>query len=223
MEQKFYKKYKITSLKFWQNYWEYYKLHTIAVLFVVILTAVGVRSCMNKVDIDLNVMYVGEYLMPMPEKLEAMLKESVKDVDGDGKVTINISNDAYSGGKDVEAGVAIFNKIDAELMAGDPFILMTDEVYIGRFENTSALQPIEDIIEGKDIPEENIKRDSKTGAAIAVDVSNMPIGMEVGALTGKKIYVGIKVLPKDKMDNEKYVELFEESKNALGKMLEYEK
>lgn len=221
MEQKFYKKYKINSIKFWQNFWEYYKLHTIAVLFVVILTAVGVRSCINRVDTDLQIYHVGEYLIPLPEKIEAVLSETVKDIDGDGKVTINISNEAYSDGKDLQAGVAIFNRIDAELMSGNPFILMTDEVYIKRFENNSALQPIDDIIEGKDIPEENIKRDTLTGKAIAVDVANMPIGREVGSLDGKKMYVGIKVLPKSKMDNEKYLELYEETRKAFEKMLEH--
>ena len=55
-------------------------------------------------------------------------------VDGDGKVTVNVSNEAYSDGKDLQTGVVIFNKIDAELMSGDPFVLMTDEVYIERFE-----------------------------------------------------------------------------------------
>lgn len=223
MEQKFYKKYKLTSLKFWQNFWEYYKLHTIAIIFVLVFLTVGIRSCVTRVDVDLKIFYVGEYLIPLPEKLETILSETVSDVDGDGRVTIDISNDAFSNGKDIEAAVAIFNRIDAELMSGNPFILMTDEKYIGRFEHNSALSPIEDIIEGKNIPEENIKRDPKTGAAIAVDVASMPIGKEVGSLTGKKMYVGVKVLPKDKMNNEKYVKLYEETINAVEKMLEYKK
>ena len=49
----------------------------------------------------------------------------------------------------------------------------------------------------------------------------MPVGMAVGSLEGKKMYAGIKVLPKDKMDKEKYLGLYEESKNALEIMLKY--
>lgn len=219
MEKKFYKEYKITQWKFWQNFWEYYKVHMLFAVMITAMVAVGVKSCVNRVDNDLTVTYFGENAMLTPAKFETYLDEWSEDIDGDGQVTVEISNNPFGKGENAETTTAFLQKIDADLIAGDPFILMTDEVFINRFVNMRSLQPLDEILEGIDIPEEYVKRDAESNAIVAIDITGLPAGDIVGIMPGTKMYMGMKVLPYSKMDNENYMALHNQVVKIIRNML----
>lgn len=221
MEKKFYKEYKITQWKFWQNFWEYYKVHMLFAAMIIFMVVIGVRSCANRVDNDLSITYFGENAMLTPAKLEMHLEKWSEDIDGDGQVTINILNQPFGTGENAETITALLSRIDAELVAGDPFILMTDGQFINRFVNMHALQPLDEIIDGIEIPEEYVKRDADTNAIVAIDLTELPVGDVVGITSGTKIYMGMKVLPYSKMDDENYMALHNQVVKIIRNMLEY--
>lgn len=221
MEQKFYKTYKITQLKFWQNFWDYYKLHVFLVLLVAGMLVVGVRSCINRVENDLNITCLCGSEAISPETLEESVKGWAKDLDGDGEVTIEVFNTSILETDTVDMAVTVLNRIDAELIAGDPFILIADDEYIGRFVKMGALQPLEEITDGIDLSEENVLRDPVTNEIVAVDISTMPANEITGNLAGGKMYISMKVMPENKEDNEKYLGMHKQSLEILRKMLEY--
>ena len=45
--------------KLFENYWYYYKIHTIAGIFILILLIYSIVECANKVDPDATVSYIG--------------------------------------------------------------------------------------------------------------------------------------------------------------------
>ncbi len=222
MEKKFYNEYKVTQLKFWQNFWEYYKVHVLFAILVIAMVVIGVKSCTGRVENDLSITYFGENAMLTPAKFEIYLDEWSEDVDGDGQATVHITNSPFGAGETGETVTAFLSRIDASLIAGDPFILMTDETYIDRFVNMGALQPLGEIMKGIDIPEEYVKRDANTGEIVAIDLTDLPIGDIVGITSGTKIYMGMKVLPNNKKNNEDYMALHNQVTKIIRNMLEYE-
>ena len=219
MEKKFYKVYKITELKFWQNFWDYYKVHMLFIVMIAAVVAVGVKSCANRVDNDISATYFGEKAMVSEEKLKDYLAGQSEDIDGDGQVTVEISNYPFGEGEDTQTVATVLQKIDADLVAGDPFILMTDEVFINRFVNMQALYELDEVVQGRDIPEQYLKRDGQTNKVVAIDITDMPAGKIVGVIPGKRMYIGMKVLPYSQMDNEKYMALHNQVIKIIKNMI----
>ncbi len=222
MEKKFYEEYKWTQMKFWQNFWDYYKVHMLFAMIVLAIVVVGVKSCAGRINNDTTITYFGENAMLTPAKFEKYLDEWSEDIDGDGQVTVRISNNPFGTGENAETTTAFLQKIDAELIAGDPFILMTDEMFINRFVNMHALQPLDEIIDEIEIPEEYVKRDADTNAIVAIDITDMPVGDVVGITSGTRMYMGMKVLPYREMDNEKYMALHNQIVKIIKNMLAME-
>ena len=220
MEQKFYKTYKITQLKFWQNFWEYYKIHMFLIVLCAALLIVGVRSCANRITPDLYITYIGGMELFSSQKTDEFLKDKINDIDSDGENVIVISMHALAEDELLEETVMILNRIDAELIAGDPFILAADDEFIYRFVNMSALQPITEIAKEFDVAEENVLRDPNSSEIVAIDISEMPISEQIGAIKGEKLYIGMKVLPYSKMYNEKYMTRHNQTLYAIKALLE---
>ena len=221
MEQKFYKVYKITQWKFWQNFWNYYKIHMLLVLLCAALLIVGIRSCANRITPDLNLTYIGEMELFSAEKTEELLKDKINDIDSDGENVIAISMNSIPEDELMDTTVMTLNRIDADLIAGDPFILVADNEFVHRFVNMSALQPITEISKEFNVAEENVLRDPKSNEIVAIDISTMPVSEYIGAISGEKIYVGMKVLPYSKMDSDKYMMRHNQTLDAIRAMLEY--
>lgn len=221
MEKKFYEEYKWTQLKFWQNFWDYYKLHLFFVLLVVVMLVVGVRSCMNRVENDIKVTCLCGTEAIDPEKLGTAIEKMAKDLDDDGKVRVEIFNNSILATDTMDMAVTVLNRIDADFIAGDSFILIADREYIGRFVNMGALQPLDKIIDGLDISEEYVLRDKVTNEIVAIDISTMPAGVITGDLSGDKMYVSMKVMPDSKADDEKYLKMHNQVSDVVRKILEY--
>ncbi len=221
MEKKFYEEYKWTEVKFWQNFWDYYKLHIFIVVLAVAMLVVGVRSCLNRVEYDIKVTCICGTEAIDPQKLGTSVEKMTKDLDGDGKVRVEIFNNSILATDTMDMAVTVLNRIDADFIAGDSFILIADEEYIGRFVNMGALQPLEKIIDGLEIPEENVLRDTVTNEIVAVDISKMPASEITGDFSGGKMYLSMKVLPDSKADNEKYLKMHNQVSEVIRKILEY--
>lgn len=221
MERQFYKTYKITQLKFWQNFWDYYKLHTFFVLLVIVMMVIGVKSCMNKVENDLKITCICGSESISSEKLEETVSGWAKDLDGDGRVTVDIFNNSILGTDTMDMAVTVLNRIDADFIAGEPFILIADDEYIGRFVNMGALQQLEEVTYGLDLQDEDVIRDTVTNKIVAINLSKMPISESIGNLSGNNMYISMKVMPESKADDEDYLKMHNHVTDIIRKMLEY--
>ena len=222
MEKKFYEEYKWTEWKFWQNFWDYYKIHMLVIVIIAFMAFIGIKSCMNRVENDLSIIYMGEKVMLSPAKLEIYLDGQVEDMDGDGQILVNIENNPVDMDENADTVTVMLTRVDAEILGGDPFILMTDGDFVERFVKMSGLQSIEEIVKDLNIPEEYLKRDPVSGEATAVNITELPIGRIAGIHSGEEMYLSMKIMPYSKEKNEDYVKRHNQAMAVIRYMLAYD-
>ena len=77
-----------------QNFWFYYKVHTISIICAVLILVVGVSQCSSKTKWDMRVVYFS-YSPVLDEQIKPIgtyLKKISKDLNGDGEVNIQMIN-----------------------------------------------------------------------------------------------------------------------------------
>ena len=94
---------KIFTKEWWPYFWEYYKWHTIAVLFVALLTGMTIYQSKTATRYDLKITYMGDKYLPdeVDEEFTSGLETVISDIDGNGECNIffsqlTISEDAES-------------------------------------------------------------------------------------------------------------------------------
>jgi len=106
-----------------ENYWFYYKFHTYAAIFAIVVLIVFVRGCYGNVDPDASVSYIGQAGLST-EFTDAVQKEFtkyIKDVNKDNKKVLNIQTIALVTGQGAQ------QKAQLETYAGDSQIFITDK------------------------------------------------------------------------------------------------
>ena len=89
--------------KWLENFWYYYKWHTIAIVVVAIGVAIGIGSCVNRESVDLCIYYLSkDPLVYSEDKINLLhsLEPYVEDFDGDGEVRLELRN-YYVGDEDL--------------------------------------------------------------------------------------------------------------------------
>ena len=77
-----------------QNFWFYYKIHTISIICAVLILIVGVSQCSAKTNWDMRVVYFS-YSPILDEQIKPIgtyLEKISKDLNGDGEVNIQMIN-----------------------------------------------------------------------------------------------------------------------------------
>ena len=85
---------KIFTKEWWPYFWLYYKWHTVAVLFVVMLTIISLVECANKEKYDLRITYLGQHFFDDSawENVEKTLEIKINDIDHNNEKNIQILN-----------------------------------------------------------------------------------------------------------------------------------
>ena len=81
-----------------QNYWYHFRWHTIAAIFLVAIITFMVANCMTREKHDfIVVIHTHSYIDDRGiEKIEEYLEQYAEDINGDGKVTVQVSNCSFS-------------------------------------------------------------------------------------------------------------------------------
>ena len=166
-------KYGVKPKKFtaaWFDYvWEYYKLHIIAVVLIVVAVIYTVVAISTRTYYDFNICFAGDVLMTeeSKQKLSDLLKESLQDVNGDGEINIKI--DDYSVGKNMQDGeymAAMQAKFYLELQAGEAYIFVLSEDNAWKLKNDSAIEGLFD-------DASNWAKDEKKGDYVKIEESKI--------------------------------------------------
>lgn len=126
----------------WEYYWEYYKWHTVAVLFVIFMISSIIYSNVTETKYDLYVSYVGQEVFDEARpRLTELLTPATEEITDNDK--IDISFDIYpmdaSKAPDVtmvEMESTIGMKLMAELEAGSSYLYLVTK---GNLESFYAL------------------------------------------------------------------------------------
>lgn len=118
----------------WENYWYYYKYHTLAAVFVIIMIGVFVHDKLQQVDYDYRISAVIDYNLAEEQldRLEEAFAGLADDRNGDGEVHVLVSNYTITkdGNENPQVEMANQTKFMADLETGDSLIFIySDNVY----------------------------------------------------------------------------------------------
>lgn len=118
----------------WENYWYYYKYHTLAAVFVIIMIGVFVHDKLQQVDYDYRISAVTDYNLAEEQldRLEEAFAGLADDRNGDGEVHVLVSNYTITkdGNENPQVEMANQTKFMADLETGDSLIFIySDNVY----------------------------------------------------------------------------------------------
>ena len=90
MAEKYGVKPKLFTKEWWPYYWMYYKWHTIAIVFIGMVVAIGAVQCARKIEPDLSAVYCGKmsYSEQAWSVVTNALAEDINDINEDGKKNI---------------------------------------------------------------------------------------------------------------------------------------
>lgn len=204
MEKNFTQVYSIKSKEFWRNYWFYYKPHTLWGLAIAIVMAFTIHGCVTKVEPDFSILYIGKSGLFTNEPAEPILEKYINDINGDEKKSVLITNLSLGDEKDIQMTQASLTKADLELSVGDPSLFVCDDAIIERYVAMEGFEDISQLTASLNIPDERLLKNDKTNAVLAVDITGTEFARTIGVVAKSKVYIGVKVMPLDKKNNEKY-------------------
>jgi hypothetical protein len=118
-----------TPKKKWENFWYYHKWHMLIVLLAAGLLVFLVRDLTRPAaDYDVGLITAGTYPQEAVELLERSIGEYGEDLNGDGRVLVQINSftlDPENGVSEMQVANQV--KLDADLASGTCLLFLTDE------------------------------------------------------------------------------------------------
>ena len=114
----------------WGYFWDYYKIHTIVIAFLIIAVVTTAVQCATKEKFDLTMTYGGKlsYDTEATEKVEALCEPFIEDIDANGEKNIFFQVMTISGEKGFEEyDYALTTKLQLEYQLENSFIFMYDK------------------------------------------------------------------------------------------------
>lgn len=76
------------------NFWYYYKIHVLVVVFILFVAGVFIKDIVTKVDYDYSVAFVTEKMMTDEEisSIQNVLEKEAEDLNGDGEIHVEVQN-----------------------------------------------------------------------------------------------------------------------------------
>lgn len=121
--------------EWWPYFWLYYKWHTVAVLFVMMLVAIGISDCARKEKYDLRLTYLGRtyYDIQLWDETEKLLEEDIKDADGNGEKNIGMTDLVIAEGNEYgEQNYASYLKHDISFSEDLSYVYIYDSKELER-------------------------------------------------------------------------------------------
>lgn len=76
------------------NFWYYYKIHVLVVVFILFVASVFIKDIVTKVDYDYSVAFVTEKMMTNEEisSIQSVFEGEAEDLNGDGEIHVEVQN-----------------------------------------------------------------------------------------------------------------------------------
>ena len=208
--------------EWWSWYWMYYKVHTLATLFALVVIGSCIYTSLTAEKFDATLTYAGKAYIPdsYREKVEELISPLCEDLDGNGESNLYFSHlDIDFDSKDVEYIQANSLKLNMSIGEEETYIFLLDksiaDMYKGESAEDIAYAPIEDWVSG-DISK--YKTYDAHGKAYGIDVSDLAIFKEAG-LDKAELYLFVRYYPR-KDQVKKHLEGYEASIRLANKILE---
>jgi flagella basal body P-ring formation protein FlgA len=134
--------------KKWENYWYYYKYHTLFGAFILFVLIVGITQCSSQISPDMTYILVTEnkYVTQQEQNILAkQLEKYVPDYNKDGKKSVQIVSIDYSN-KDKSSFESMQLKYLSELQTTDSINMIVDDNTFKRLSATGVFGKIKNIV-----------------------------------------------------------------------------
>lgn len=76
------------------NFWYYYKIHVLVVVFILFVASVFIKDIVTKVDYDYSVAFVTEEMMTNEEisSIQSVFEGEAEDLNGDSEIHVEVQN-----------------------------------------------------------------------------------------------------------------------------------
>lgn len=132
-----------------ENFFHYYRIHMILSLVIIVFLVFTIRSCINRVPPDFNLVFLGNIYSNDQTAVEAKIKELMPELTAP---SVQFMNSMES---DAEYQYAMQMKLMAMLAANDIDVMIMDESSFNTIASQGVLMPLDDMRETLGFPEEN--------------------------------------------------------------------
>lgn len=199
--------------KRWENFWYYHKPHVYIGVFVLGLVIMTVRDCMQRVDPDVSLYYMGADLQMLQiEKMEQLLIDAIEDVNNDGKKHVLIGS------------ATDLRKLQIVVMTRDTQLIVLEREHFDAYAVNGVLYPLDEVVEKYhlefgDHPEVRITPlEEQEEHVYGIPLEENPLFAEVG-LTTKGKYLAM--IPPGVKPNPKEEKLYKNAHMILEKIITY--
>lgn len=210
---------KMTFLQWVENFWYYHKWKVIAGVLLVIALWAGITFYIDTLkkseetgDITVVSVFSGAYTHKKMN-LEERLADSIKDVDGDGEISVNYTAH-YIGTRDTDEDKVAQAQFEQGLSKCYGDIMLFDETRLDDYIKKDIFEPIENYVDLSNIPQEDIVK--RNDVAVAVRLTNSKLLRDMDFAID--VYVSVVFIPDDA--DEKLLASRENAKGAIAKLLE---
>ena len=210
--------------KWWEYFWDYYKIHTIATVAIVVAIASTISQCVNKIDYDLTVVTTGLPTLSHQndETLCSALSELCEDIDGKDGTNVYISQIPIGvEGQDPEYEATLMQSFMIELGFGEGYIyFFSDECadsYLNRDDVAYSFMPISEWgIGDTDLEGRKIKLYMGEVYALSMEGNSL---LEEAGIDTSDCYMMMRYPRYNEKDDEQALKKFENAKKAAHAIL----
>lgn len=186
---------KLFTKKWWEYFWDYYKWHTIVVVFVLFVAITVIVQVSTSPKYDFNIFYTADFYMQEQgkETLRRELSKFVTDSDGDGKDGVAINEIVFvEGQEDAQVEYAKVTKISLEFTDKNTILYIFDDSKAPYFFDSESMDGIFlETDEWLDEPIEQERLYTKDSKNYAVSLKNSKLFNEYG-VDCDNLYVAVR-------------------------------
>ena len=197
--------------EWWPYFFDYYKWHTLAAIFIIIVAVTSIMQAINAPKYDLSILFAAEEFAPdnLQSALEDSLPTVISDCDQNDDKKIGFMAINLGGAEtDMQYAGAMKTKLELELAAGDSFIYIFKRPVAEFYSTSYYFLPVPDWcdISGK-------VGTSADGTMYGVSLANSKVLKDSG-VNSDDLYILIRQIRADELKDEKKVIQFENAKLA---------
>jgi len=187
--------------KWIENYWFYYKIHTIVGIFAVIILIFSLVECANKVYPDLTVSYIGEKVFSeeVSDRLKQTFEGYIDDATNNGKIDVEFMPLTVSKEAKSEPDMAMMQKAQLEIAAGETYLYILDKAYFDQYQKEGLFINVADQL-------------GKSGEVYGVSLNNSAVFSSLGIKSNADLYACVRVIT---LGNQKKAKDIAQQNNAI--------
>ena len=204
--------------EWWEYFWDYYKIHTIASIIVILLIVMTIYQVRTSPKYDFNITYTGSQMFFDDEvdQIKINLEQYIDDIDGNGEKSIFFQQIVFEDDNNQEPQyqAAMLSKLQLEFVTNDTMLFIFDETKKDNLFNEGldgAFMNVNDWCDEK-VSDELLFCNNNVPYAVRLDNSKFLSGLSVPS---ESLYIAVRANTKDS-NNETY-ELSKKIANLLIK------